>query len=249
MKIKLEKGNIGCPKCYGKRRMPDGSICETCDGCGQIPERRRWICETCGSVHQYKAHQCGRCDSKHILETDVGIFGGVREGDLGWRARRLACLVDRYAMPAEQVVENVKMLAEAGLEEERLTTEIIREANRLDRDLRDRVRSRIERIQALTAPPERIVRHTESITSHGKKSEGKRTKIFGYPATAIVRWMGKRGWNFKQAQKVLGKLGVDIAPNTIKIQLRAGSVGDKSRGEPATLEKSQRIELKKMRND
>lgn len=30
--------NYTCPKCKGKRKAADGSICETCDGAGQLPK-------------------------------------------------------------------------------------------------------------------------------------------------------------------------------------------------------------------
>ncbi len=32
--------NYTCPKCEGKKKAPDGSICGTCEGQGQLPKIR-----------------------------------------------------------------------------------------------------------------------------------------------------------------------------------------------------------------
>lgn len=32
--------NYTCPKCEGKRKAADGSMCEVCDGAGQLPKIR-----------------------------------------------------------------------------------------------------------------------------------------------------------------------------------------------------------------
>lgn len=51
--------------------------------------------------------------------------------------------------------------------------------------------------------------------------------------TAIVRWMGKEGFDFKQAKAALQNAGITVADATIKAQLAAGKKG--LRGDPADL--------------
>ena len=250
-KIKIEKGNVICPRCRGVRRFPGGFICETCDAIGQIPDKRRWICQRCGAVHQYKAAECGRCDSKEITEMDNTHFGNVDVGDIGWRPRRLAVLIDRYG-DVDKILANSVLLAEAGLEDVPLPQSVVQEARRLDREKWALIQARIARIKTLMTPARSAQEKTtkESAprisTVNSSKGDGKRNKIFDHPVTAVIRWMGKEGWEFKQANAVLKKLGVDMAPSTIHIQLRAGLTKDKSRGEPAELTMKQELELERM---
>lgn len=82
-------------------------------------------------------------------------------------------------------------------------------------------------------------------TSPAKPAGGKtqRYDVLGHTATAALRFLGKKGWKFDQARKAFDKLGVECSDTTIKIQLRAGSKGE--RGEPAPVTKEQFAELKK----
>lgn len=57
--------------------------------------------------------------------------------------------------------------------------------------------------------------------------------LWGQQPTAVMRWMGKEGWNAKDAQRVLKEMGVDAAEGTIKTQLGAGAKG--LRGPAASL--------------
>ncbi len=73
--------------------------------------------------------------------------------------------------------------------------------------------------------------------TEGKKG-GKRFLVFGFPVTAVVRWMGADAWLLEDAQKALNALGLaDVELNTIKAQLLAGRKGE--RKPPAALSKDQ----------
>ncbi len=73
---------------------------------------------------------------------------------------------------------------------------------------------------------------------------GTRAYIFGYPVTAVLRALGKIGWNFSKARKVLDSNGCEaIADATIRAQVLAGHKGE--RGTPAELTEKQIKELEK----
>lgn len=70
-----------------------------------------------------------------------------------------------------------------------------------------------------------------------------KTKTYGeHSATAVVRWMGAKGWTFTQAQAVVKKLRLGLADVTIRIQLNAGASG--KRGEPASLSRDEQKALR-----
>lgn len=64
-------------------------------------------------------------------------------------------------------------------------------------------------------------------------ASGRGATILGVPATGVVRWMGKRGWDAERACRVVAAFGVDLAVSTVRTQLGAGAKGE--RGGPATL--------------
>lgn len=70
---------------------------------------------------------------------------------------------------------------------------------------------------------------------------GKRYEMYGYPVTAVIRWMGKDAWVKDDVKKVMKHFGIDCADNTISCQLVAGRKGE--RGEPANLSEKQVEEL------
>lgn len=70
--------------------------------------------------------------------------------------------------------------------------------------------------------------------------------LWGHQPTAVIRWMGKEGWNFKQAKHALGHSGVDVADATIRAQLLAGKKGE--RGAPADLTDEQKNHLQERRD-
>jgi len=61
--------------------------------------------------------------------------------------------------------------------------------------------------------------------------------LFNKQPTEAIRWMGKEGWSFKDAKRVLADLGVDVSDATIRAQLG----GWEKRGTPAdfTLEQAE----------
>lgn len=69
--------------------------------------------------------------------------------------------------------------------------------------------------------------------------------LWGHQPTAVIRWMGKEGFSFQEAQAALQASGVDVAPGTIRAQLLAGRTGQ--RGAPAPLTLEQIEELKQRR--
>jgi hypothetical protein len=62
----------------------------------------------------------------------------------------------------------------------------------------------------------------------------KQFDLFGFPVSAVLRWMGKQGWTFGEARTVLNSLGLSaVADGTINAYLLAGRKGQ--RGDPADL--------------
>lgn len=94
------------------------------------------------------------------------------------------------------------------------------------------------------APPRRPPNKPRRGASEPGPRPGKaRISLFGHPVTAVLRWLGANDWKVDDVKKVLGELGLEVADSTIAIQLRAGKVGDQSRGEPAPITEAQANEL------
>ena len=72
---------------------------------------------------------------------------------------------------------------------------------------------------------------------------GKLGGFLGFAVTGIIRAMGKAGWEFWECRQLFDKKGINVADNTIRIQLVAGRVGDI---DPAPVDKA---ELAKLRPD
>jgi len=89
--------------------------------------------------------------------------------------------------------------------------------------------------------PEDVYAKIEGRSAKTQQESGKRDKVFGFPATAVLRWMGKEGWSKAEARKALDSLGAEVADATIAAQLRAGATGE--RGPPAALSSSQENDL------
>lgn len=70
---------------------------------------------------------------------------------------------------------------------------------------------------------------------------GNRAFIFSYSVTAVIRWMGRQGWGYKDARKVIDSFcGVGtIAEATVRAQLLGGRKSDEERGPPAPLTEEQ----------
>jgi len=73
--------------------------------------------------------------------------------------------------------------------------------------------------------------------------------LWGHQPTSVIRWMGKEGFNFKQAKRALEASGVDMKDATIRAQLSAGKKG--LRGSPANLtpEQASRLRFRTARRD
>lgn len=72
---------------------------------------------------------------------------------------------------------------------------------------------------------------------------GKRFELFGFPITAVLRWMGTDAFTYKEARKALDHFGLEVADATIKAQLFAGKKGQ--RGPAADVDDKQAEELRK----
>ena len=57
------------------------------------------------------------------------------------------------------------------------------------------------------------------IVKPGEGGRGNRYQVFGHPVTAILRWMGTRGFSAVQAAAALKALGVEPSMTTVKIQV------------------------------
>ncbi len=85
-----------------------------------------------------------------------------------------------------------------------------------------------------------LVRNNIVQVTEGKKG-GRRYSIYGFPVTAVLRWMGADAWDPQEVRKVMGKLQCPVEEDTIKAQLHAGRKGE--RGNPAALSDQQVQEL------
>lgn len=81
------------------------------------------------------------------------------------------------------------------------------------------------------------------IESGSRKQHGKTTRytLFGHAVTAVIRWMGVKGFTFDQAVAALEESGCCPNPATVKIQLSAGLKGE--RGAPASLSREHAAQL------
>jgi hypothetical protein len=61
-----------------------------------------------------------------------------------------------------------------------------------------------------------------------------RYELFGFPVTAVLRFMGREGWTFADTRTALSKLGIECSDSTLRNQLRGGVKGD--RGDPGRVD-------------
>lgn len=172
-------------------------------------------------------------------------------------ANRLSKLADKYGMSVRGVCKFPDLLEEVDLEKNDIDDHVIAEAEAKDRIFMAKIQQRVAALNAKIIERERkalglcdspkTTAREEGVApvSKGKpKEDGKRKKIYGYPATSVIRWMGKEGFSYEEAAKVLKHFGCDTAKNTVKIQLVAGKRGE--RGDPADLTLTQERELHKI---
>lgn len=148
----------------------------------------------------------------------------------------------------ERVPDIAKKLKAQKIARKSITPELIREAQRWDdsetRRLLDWVAERNARIIAKQNPPKPEAPKPAGRVESPKPESGKRQEIFGFPMTAVLRWMGREGWTIHQALHVLTALDVSCSVDTIRAQVRAGKTGQ--RGAPAELSIKQELELNRM---
>jgi hypothetical protein len=70
-------------------------------------------------------------------------------------------------------------------------------------------------------------------------------KVFGYSATAILRWMGREGWDVASAFAVLQLFGAAVNEGTVRCQIKGWATRGLVPELTAEQEKEIRIKLKK----
>jgi hypothetical protein len=60
-------------------------------------------------------------------------------------------------------------------------------------------------------------------------SKGKLGQILGHSVVSVIRALGKAGWELDEAQDTLQHLRISAKPHTIKMGLKRGRDGDKTR--------------------
>lgn len=65
--------------------------------------------------------------------------------------------------------------------------------------------------------------------------------FLGHPVTGVIRAMGVAGWSFKEVRYVFDKAKIEVADNTIRIQLHKGKSGAQ---EPAAVSKKELAQLR-----
>lgn len=174
-------------------------------------------------------------------------------------AAALAELASAKGMTVKDVLTLPQVLSDAGLPTNLLQS-VISRANRFYRDAIDGMMFRCNRPLSQPAP-ELTASEVIKVTKPQAKVQAQasdqavieefnavrtpktnRNTLFGFAATAIIRWLGKQGASFDTAKQVLEGNGLaGLSDSTIKIQLRAGVKGD--RGEPANLTEEQAKQL------
>jgi len=180
-----------------------------------------------------------------------------------WTASQLLKAADRYGMFVKDVVDSHRIMHQYGLRKKDITPEVLGIAAAMDRRHFEGVQSACgiinrmgclikhqtawgksglptfsEYLESIQPPKVEAPKSEPSSapTSDPSPASGRSVqKIYGFPVTAVIRWMGTEGWTREQAAKVLSAYEVEVSPATIAIQLKAGKIKDTSRGEPASL--------------
>jgi hypothetical protein len=59
--------------------------------------------------------------------------------------------------------------------------------------------------------------------------KGKLGELLGYSVVSVIRAMGRAGWDYETARAALEAQGVEAADHTVKVGLKRGRDGDKTR--------------------
>jgi molybdenum-dependent DNA-binding transcriptional regulator ModE len=179
---------------------------------------------------------------KHMVDEEVPEFLARVQDSWCLRWEAIHDFEDEY--PTQNHFWAIVLKA-AGWKVSKVLTRHIQEAKHLQHVWTNDVHNRILRYnkareledlrrgRSVAPPPERY-EPTLSAKRPAPAGGGKTKQVWeGHGATAVIRWMGVDGWEYKQAQKVVRALDLDIADATIRAQLRGGATG--KRGEPAKL--------------
>jgi hypothetical protein len=174
----------------------------------------------------------------------------------------LVALADKHGMTPKGVSRHADLLADVDLAPGDITKAVLLDATTRAQEETEALLRRGRRYQEElelahykawgVEPPAKAEEQQEQASTAVKvrkpRTVGKvvRGQIFGLAATAILRWMGANGWNAEDAGVCLATYGLGaMSDSTIYIQLRAGKVGDATRGPVPTLTKAQAKELER----
>jgi hypothetical protein len=165
-------------------------------------------------------------------------------------AVRIAALADHYGIYPHHVKEDAAILAEQRIDAAELTVEVMTHADRLFQKAINETLAKADRFNgyARSGSTSAVVTEEYKDAPAEKKERAPRivhrARVFDYSVTAVLRWMGKNGWDVEDAfaavTDISGEYGLSMS--TVKIQLLAGKKGQ--RGEPAPITPSQAKTLK-----
>lgn len=163
----------------------------------------------------------------------------IKEGGKSHKlAARLARLADSEGMRPQDVIRFPDLLEKIGLEPDDVSELTAHHASEMLSNHDEFVRQWVKDWNGVEDPkPE----ESKPVVEVQESTHTKRQKLWGYPVTAVIRWMGSEGFTWQEAANVLKKLGVDVADSTIQIQVRAGETG--ARGPAANLTPDQANKL------
>lgn len=155
-------------------------------------------------------------------------------------AAMLADLADREGVTPAYTAGNAELLASVGLAPETVTPGVVASANRLFRKALDITLARAKPAQVQQTSKEQPDSSGQTVIEPKETRKVCRAMLFGHSITAVIRRLGKEGWEYDDVYFLCGQTEVgakELAPTTIRIQLAAGKKGE--RGEPAPLTSEQ----------
>jgi hypothetical protein len=103
----------------------------------------------------------------------------------------------------------------------------------------------IEYLAKRNAERKAVMADKEKTKTKSKGEEGPKLGhlggFLGHPVTGVIRAMGVAGWSFKEVRYVFDKAKIEVADNTIRIQLHKGKSGAQ---EPAAVSKKELAQLR-----
>jgi hypothetical protein len=139
-------------------------------------------------------------------------------------------------MTWDGTTRNERILDRYDLVPEDCTPIVVHHAQKIYSILDKEFYARVEAYNARFGTPEEFHQQDPAFSGISRASQSNQ-KIFGYFATAVIRWMGVEKWNSTEAMRALKRLGCVVQLSTVQAQLLAGKKGE--RGEPAKLTEEQ----------